>query len=321
MHIQDGAFQTELAIDGLWQGQNPYTRVYSELQFSDFHDPRTGQTRSYPARTHFVYLPGTILTSLPVSWLSQLVIGWYDQRVTHAIAMLVSLAILLSFCRRLRWKLVAAAAWIFNPLWLPFLLQGHNDILVCMWLLAAAAALRKQRWILAAMLLGVAVATKQTAWFALPFFGLYAWPRIPARQRIQSVVWLSGTALVLLLPFVLWNPAAFVDDTWRFATGGLPTSWPIWGVGFAKLLYRMNFIHSIFDTYPFWIWQLVVGVPTMWWLWRWQARHNSLANALIATLGITFVLLFFSRYFNTNSIGYLSLLGFSVMSLSYSTRA
>jgi hypothetical protein len=62
---------------------------------------------------------------------------------------------------------------------------------------------------------GVAAAMKQTAW---PLLG-FAFLALPGRKRGTFAVGVGATALVLVLPFVLWGPSAFVEDVVRFPLG------------------------------------------------------------------------------------------------------
>jgi hypothetical protein len=69
------------------------------------------------------------------------------------------------------------------------------------------------------LILGLAAATKQTAWVLVPFLVVSARDASgrPAWRRI-----LGGIALVVLpvvLPFLLWHPSAFVEDVVKFPLG------------------------------------------------------------------------------------------------------
>jgi hypothetical protein len=67
-------------------------------------------------------------------------------------------------------------------------------------------------------------------------------------------------------------------------------------------------IRSMWDAYPFWIWQALIGIPLLVVLVRWQLHSNTVARMLLSYSCLCAVLLFFSRYFNDSHLGMLSML-------------
>jgi hypothetical protein len=69
------------------------------------------------------------------------------------------------------------------------------------------------------LVLGLAAATKQTAWVLVPFLIL------AARDGTGRPAWRRATAgiglvvIPVVLPFLLWHPAAFVEDVVKFPLG------------------------------------------------------------------------------------------------------
>src|SRR5207245_9550478 len=104
---------------------------------------------------------------------------------------------------------------------------GDNDLAMVALLLGALVAAQRRRFLLMGLLLGLAVATKQHALLAAPFIVWWALARgasLPVVARSAA----SGMAalVAVLLPFVLWSPHAFIQDTVVFVTGGGTDAYP-----------------------------------------------------------------------------------------------
>jgi hypothetical protein len=92
---------------------------------------------------------------------------------------------------------------------------------------------------------------------------------------------------------------------WRWAAGTTATHYQIWGWGASNFVLAFGGLASRFDTWPFWIPELIVTLPLLLWLgWR-QIRYNHLAAACwhygLLLLGFLFV----SRFLNENYLGYI----------------
>jgi hypothetical protein len=66
---------------------------------------------------------------------------------------------------------------------------------------------------------GLAAATKQTAWVLLPFVLAAAWNRWGRRYAAVLAASAASVASAFVLPFVVWDPGAFVEDALRFPLG------------------------------------------------------------------------------------------------------
>ena len=96
------------------------------------------------------------------------------------------------------------------------------------------------------------------------------------------------------------------DDVWRWSSGSSTTSYQIWGWGASNLLLAFDWVASRFAYWPFWIPELVLGLPLMaWLLWR-QLHENSLGRALWGYGLFILVFFFVSRFLNENYLGYLA---------------
>jgi hypothetical protein len=219
-----------------------------------------------------------------------------------------------------------------NPIMGLDLIFGQNDLFVWAWLVLAlwllARTLRASplttnrspltihhsRFWLASLAFGLACASKPTAWFMAPFFALLlAWDQIDSWRDIPRAIptmlrrgWPALAAFALLVgPYLLWNADALVDDVWRWAAGGGATSYQIWGWGASNFMLAFGGLASRFDSWPFWIPEVIVALPLLLWLgWR-QARRNTIAAACWHYAMLLFGFLYVSRFLNENYLGYI----------------
>ena len=210
-----------------------------------------------------------------------------------------------------------------NPLMGLDLIFGQNDLFVWAWIVLALWLLVRStlhsppstlHLLLSSAVFGLACASKPTAWFFAPFFALllvrdqlHSWRDIPrALPAMLKRGWPALAVFVLLVgPYLVWNANALVDDVWRWAAGTTPNHYQIWGWGASNFVLAFGGLSSRFDTWPFWIPELIVTVPLLIWLgWR-QTRHNGLGAACwhygLLLLGFLYV----SRFLNENYLGYI----------------
>jgi hypothetical protein len=114
-----------------------------------------------------------------------------------------------------------ALLWAWNPaLLLLFVVDGHNDGLMLLWLLGAWWLLHQNRPLLALALLALGPLTKPIGALAIPFF-LITWMRrpLPIRQKLSQLVIGASVALLLsLLAFLPFgSPWALAGRLWREA--------------------------------------------------------------------------------------------------------
>ncbi len=107
------------------------------------------------------------------------------------------------------------------------------------------------------------------------------------------------------MPFLIWNVGAFVYGTLIF-----PSSlYPIDGIGAGQLLLSFNVIPSPDAAFPFWVLELIVGVPVLLWLLRYLHTHLSLRVMMATSTAFVFVTAFCNRMFNDNYVGFVIALG------------
>ncbi|MBI4092523.1 MAG: DUF2029 domain-containing protein [Candidatus Kerfeldbacteria bacterium] len=312
-YVHDNPIQIEEAIRFLRQGKNPYTENYTATPLKDWSHGIIGGVPN-PAFYHVITLPGHLLISFVSYFPFQWLIGYYDERILYLIAyiIMIFLAVRLGSSQTHSMRFVLLLG--LNPFVTPFLIEGRNDILVFVFLLAAALTLQR-RPKLSAVFFGLAGTIKMFAWIFMPAYlaalvGLAS--GLTLRQRLKSVtvplVSLFVTMALIILPFFAWDPSSFLDDTIGYASGTSPTSYPIHGLGFSEILVSARAIKSITDYYPFWIFQLIALIPMLL-VFLPKLYRNPKPSLMVftGTLAV-FLAAYFSRFFNDNYIGFLFLL-------------
>ncbi len=86
---------------------------------------------------------------------------------------------------------------------------GGNLDVFSMLLVVLAWFLRERRWS-SALILGLALATKQTSWFFAPFYAILLFRQYGFKETLYRLTIAGSVFLVCNLPFILWNPQAWL---------------------------------------------------------------------------------------------------------------
>lgn len=110
---------------------------------------------------------------------------------------------------RLTWRPMAIATIVGNAIVLrQTILAGIDPTWT---LLVIGSWLAMGRAWLSPVLLGLAFASRQTAWFVAPFYFAFVWYRSGSREAMRRAVIASAVALAVNIPFILSAPAQFVS--------------------------------------------------------------------------------------------------------------
>jgi hypothetical protein len=291
--IGDGAYQIQIARDVLLKGIDPYGFNYIGTGME-----RTPWSQPFPNPSlhHLDYWPGTIGLPLPIQAAFTWAFGWWDERIWLLIAA-VAVWILVGQLVPGPVGRMAAAAMFLLPGHSLLAVLGDNDLTMIAWILGAALAMSKRRWMIAGLLLGAALATKQTAIVAIPVFIVWAVASgIDRRRFVQAAALAAGALVLVLIPFVVWNWRAFVDDTILFNFGSGSEAYPIQGLGLSSVLLASGVIHGPRDAFPF----LFIQIPLVLagWLgsWLWFRRHRLPGDAIFWTGLALLVFLLTNRF-------------------------
>jgi len=222
-------------------GEDPYAALDVADALREFHlDPELGthledgsqvHTLNYPAMSFLVIAPFVKagLTDIRYVYLGEIIL----------------LVLVLLRPIRIPWRPLVAAVVVGNtvierqnvlagvdPAWALFTAFGFMFI--------------RHRW-LSPIFIGLAVASRQPAWFFAPFYLLGVWRQDGRREALRRAALVAAAALLPNLPFILAAPGAFWDGVTaptlaplepygvgliRFATAGVIPLWPraVYGV-------------------------------------------------------------------------------------------
>ena len=291
--IGDGAYQIQLARNLLMRGVDPYGFDYTG---TGLERAPWGQPFPNPALHHLDYWPGTIVVPLPLQAASQFVTGWWDERIWLLLAAVAVLVLLRHLLPGTAGRL-AAIAFFLIPGHSLLAVLGDNDLPMIALLLAATLAIARRRFVVAAIVIGLAIATKQTALIALPvlvgwgFANGIGWRSLPRFAGLGAV-----TVLALIAPFLAWNAPAFVRDTVLYNVGSGGEAYPIQGIGLSSWLLQAGIIHGARDAFPFLLIQLPL-VMAVWVLGCRRVLRHRLAGDAILWIGLAFFLFLFTNRF------------------------
>lgn len=192
------------------------------------------------------------------------------------------------------------------------------------------------RWLVASVLLfGLACASKPTAWFFAPFYGLLlvreeiamnhaTQSRSPRRSQISTIAqnWLLLVRHIPLIirralpalaifaaligPYLIWDAYAFYDDVWRWSNGRGETGYQIWGWGLSNFVLGFGLVADRFSQWPFLVTQAIIAGPLLLWTIYRQLRDNSISAACWHYALFLLAFFYASRFLNENYLGYVA---------------
>lgn len=309
-YISDSALQTELAGKFVLDGENPYVKDYDTTSLAKWpYADEVGRTVN-PALYHNVIPPFLIVASAAGFRVFSRIFGFFDVRIIYLTAFLF--VIVLGFIKyRLNHLLLFLILMCMNPLFNINLIKGTNDVVVFSLLLWSLFLLEKKKIVISALLLGISLATKQTAWFAIPFYFFYSL-RLYGKSGLRNFATISLlVGFAFYAPFILNN----FDRTFRSLmfyptshTAGNATTHPIEGFGFSQYIYTLGFVQSIYSDFPFFLFQSLSGIGATVLLFLKYRRHITGSGVLLSTALLTSVIWFFNRYFLETHLAYILVL-------------
>ena len=301
----DGLIQVEAAIDKVMQGQPIYGIDWSNTPLGAV--PWFTTPGPNPALHHQAYFPLTILVGVPVRALTNALGLPFDYRIVLIGFALVGLAAILTLPIGADRRFLVVTAVYLSPLICLYLWSGRNDIEFLAMVFVSVTLLARQHPVLASGALGVAVALKPFAWFAVPFLLLVLFlrwrDRHSTREVMASLAALAVVPIATIAPFFLANPRAFWSDTVLYTNGGVADAYPIAGYGFGEFLYQMHVVARRTDYFPFGLVQLAAVLPTLWVMARAFLGRPSLLRWMGGYALVLVAFTFFARFFNDNYFG------------------
>jgi hypothetical protein len=293
--VNDSTYQIEIAGDLIRNGHDPYGRNYRGTGLEKWY-PAAGFPvgRKQVALRHLAYFPGTPLTA--AAW--RVLPAPLDDYRFFVLACTVALFFAaLAFRGPPSLRIALGAVSAANPLAVRAVWFGTADAPSLLCVVLAFAFLSRRRVVWASFFLALAIALKQFALVAVPFFVVAL-----LALRLSRLAWRNTTLafalplLAVFIPFLVADPGALWRDT--IVYGG--STYRIIGYGLSSLFVKTHLTHSRYGSYPF-VWFLVfVWLPvTLWLLWN-QRRALLLWTGAAGFAVSMFVLLFISRVFQTS---------------------
>lgn len=317
-YIHDGAIQIEESAKFILAGKNPYVENYIQTPLVNWK-LKIGGAEENPALYHNAYLPFMFLSQIPFYLLSERVIGWFDIRFVFLGMFLGLLFVLSRWVSESNRRMALLLLVALNPFFVTFFVEGRNDVFVLFWIALAIELMRQKRVAWSALVLGLACASKLTAWFLIPFWMLYVlqppmpqlvnWMYDNKLNIVRRLLPLGATITIIILPFFLWNPGAFIDDVWFYPNGTSAIApYPVYGYGFNILMQALGLLPANAFYSPFEILQWIIGLPLLFFLmWR-QIRSNTVTQMWFSYALLLGVMGYFSHVLNDNHIGFILIL-------------
>jgi hypothetical protein len=294
------------ATENLIEGDNPYAEanvVTAMIKFSGSYDKLTplregsfAEVFPYPTtedleqlwqeasqspeqvppelETKLGYPAGCFLLPAPF-----VLMGMDDIRLVYLIFILPALAyVVLKAPKNLRLLLIGAIL-ISLEIW-NSVAAGETGSLCFPFLLLAWILPRKHLW-LSALFMGVAVATKQVAWFFMPFYLILIFRTMGMKRMLSVLAIVAGVFLVTNVPFIISDPKLWLASIMAPMTDNL---FPL-GVGIITLV--TGGILDIQSSLIFSVLELFIGGLAIIWYFRYCLRYPH-TGPLLAVLPLFF---------------------------------
>ena len=216
----DAVVSAHGAADLVLAGRHPYEAFDLVAQLARFglppeyatplEDGSRVRSLQYPALAFLVPAPFVAL-------------GLTDIRLVYLAEVLATFALVLAAVAP-RLRALALAACVGNVVVLDqFVLAGVDPLFA----LCLVAAWLTRRHRASAVLLGLAVASRQQAWLVAPFVLLVAWQQLGGREALARAAIVAGVAVAIHLPFLVTSPLAVIGG---LLDSALQPHEP-WGIG------------------------------------------------------------------------------------------
>jgi hypothetical protein len=292
----DSTYQIELAGSLIRDGENPYGHDFRGSGLERFYT-RDGSVSPRVlghevALDHYAYFPGTAITAAAWGVLPK---PLDDYRLFVLLCTLAGLAAALAFRGPLSVRLALGALLVCNPIAIRSAWFGQNDAPSLLLLVLAFALVTRRRFGWAAASLAGAVLLKQFAVVAVPFLALMLVHAGATRPELKrAALAFGGVLAVCVLPFLLWDPVAFYEDTVKYGAG----TYRIVGYGLSAILVRGGIVDDRDGAYPFALIAVLTWLPLTAWLLLMQRRSAALWTGAVGFALSILWLMFIGRTFN-----------------------
>ena len=201
---------------------------------------------SYPALS--------FLTLVPFAWFKD-----YNVLPFYILSYLVLIGIAWKVARpeMRKWVLVLAMANV--PMWVSTI-GGNLDIFYTL-LIVMVWLLRDKRWS-SALFLGLALASKQIAWFFIPFYMIMVFRHYGVKEVVYRLLIAGTIGLAFNLPFILWNPQAWLAGILA------PIADPMFPMGVGLINLSISHLVPFLPKWLYTFLEAIAMLASLVWYWR-----------------------------------------------------
>jgi Glycosyltransferase family 87 len=243
-------------------------------------DLKTGKAPEFESKVSYPAL--SFLSLLPFAWL----------KTNNALPLYLICYCLIVFTgwEKVRpemrpWLILLSLA---NVSMLTSVLNGNADLLYIL-LILLAWLLRDRRW-WSILCLGLALATKQPAWLFLPFYAILIWQHGGLKEAVGRLSMAGLIALAFNLPFILWNPHAWLAGVLA------PVADPMYPSGVGVVALGLTPIFPLLPGVAYSALEAVAMLFCIAWYWR-ICKSRPEAAMLLAVLPLFFAWRSLPSYF------------------------
>lgn len=197
----------------IWSSPNPIIDVFAYLKFGALHflsgnNPYSmilPQMYKNVVFDYYGYPPGTLLLTTPFVWLFK------DPRYTFAAAEILTAFLILKINNGKLNKYYFSLMLLYNPMSLYVLEQSYMETLAILLLTLSIWLISKKKFLISAVIFGIALSTKQYLVFLIPLFY-----RLINKEsqvfRLSIMAFAIFVCSAVILPFFIWNQSDFTHD-------------------------------------------------------------------------------------------------------------
>src|SRR6266852_2384780 len=252
----------------------------AELGSAMATDQKTGHAPEFESKVSYPAL--SFLTLVPFIWLN----------IFNVLALYLFCYIALV---AIAWKVARPALrpWILllsvaNVSMLGSVVSGNLDIFYAL-LIVLAWLLRHRGW-WSAIFLGLALASKQLAWFFIPFYVIMVWRQYNSMEVVRRLTIAAAVALAINLPFILWNPHAWLAGVMA------PIADPMFPMGAGLISLSSTPLLPVFPQVVYDVLEVGTMLVAFVWYWRICKKHPE-AAMLLAVIPLFFAWRSLPSYF------------------------
>lgn len=183
------------------------------------------------------------------------------------------------------WVLLLGIANV--PMW-SSTVGGNLDVL-CTLFVVIAWLLRERRWS-TSLFFGLALASKQTAWFIAPFYFVMLWRLYGFKEAVYRCTLASMFMLLINMPFILWNPHAWLAGIFA------PMADPMFPMGVGLVGLSVTHLIPFLPTSVYTLLEGVTMIAMLYVYWR-ICRKRPEAAFLLAIIPLFFAWRSLPSYF------------------------